>query len=127
MENTEPKRTLTIRQIRAIPFIVGGKTALEGVKKAKIGKTTYYGWMKQPEFKKEVNRQKNELIKQSLFDLKLSSKEAVKVLIELLKSDNETIRLKTALSILEYAKVFMEQDEIIERLKNLEEQLNLNK
>ncbi len=61
MSKTEKKSKLTARQLKAIPHIVSSHTYTEGCKKAKINKTTLYKWLKEPEFKVEFDRQRDEI------------------------------------------------------------------
>ena len=124
MNSNKPNGTdksLTEKQLASIPVILASKNYAEGVKKAKIGKTTFYKWLKTPEFKQELDFQRKQLVTQALSILRTSTGKAVQVLIKLLDSDNEMIRLKTAITILEFTERFQEQEEIIERIRILEE------
>jgi len=56
MSKAKEKAELTERQRKAIPFLVSSPTYTEGCKKAKINKTTLYNWLKEPEFKAELDR-----------------------------------------------------------------------
>ncbi|MDP8202759.1 MAG: hypothetical protein P9M11_11565 [Candidatus Tenebribacter burtonii] len=125
MNKTELNRTeLTKRQLDSIPVILSSKSIADGLKEAKIGKTTYYAWLKLTEYKEELNRIKKEIVHQALNDLKISTTEAVKVLTNLLNSDNENIQLRTATKILDFTEKFIEQEEIIERIEKIEEKQN---
>ena len=61
MNKTPEKATLTARQLKVIPHIVSSSTYTEGCKKAKINKATFYKWIKEPEFKAELDRQRDEI------------------------------------------------------------------
>jgi hypothetical protein len=61
MSETEKKTNLTDRQLKAIPHIVSSPTYTEGYQKAEINKTTLYKWLKEPEFKHELDRQRDEV------------------------------------------------------------------
>ncbi len=122
MNEKERNRTeLTKRQLNSITTILSSKTIAEGLKKAKIGKTTYYAWLKLPEYKQELNHIKKEIVEQALNELKVSTTKAVHVITNLLSSKNEYIQLRTAIKILEFTEKFMEQEEIIARIDKLEE------
>lgn len=123
-ENEQNRTKLTKKQLDSIPFILNSKNITEGLKKAKVSKTTYYAWLKLPEYKQELNRIKKEIVHQALNDLKTSTTEAVQVLKDLLYSDNEYIKLKTAVKVLDFTEKFIEQEEIIERLDKIEEKIN---
>ena len=49
---------LTARQQKTIPFIVSSPTYTEGIKRAKISRKAFYEWLKQPEFKAELDLQR---------------------------------------------------------------------
>ena len=52
---------LTDRQLKAIPIIVTCPTYSEACKKAKVNRRTLYEWLKIPEFKAELDRQRDEI------------------------------------------------------------------
>lgn len=65
------KRTgkkLTARQLSAIPAIVSCPTYSEGIKKARIGRKTFYRWLEIPEFKTELDRQRGEIASEAFWD-----------------------------------------------------------
>ena len=57
------KQGLTDRQLKAIPLLIAGRTITEGCEKAGIERTVYYDWLEQPEFKAELDRQRDEAAK----------------------------------------------------------------
>lgn len=116
-------QNLTKNQLKAIPLILEAKSITEGVKKAGISKTTFYEWLKTPEFKAEFVRQRQELIDLALHELKTSASEAVSVLRELLKAEGEGIRLRTAQAILENVLKSIELENIEKRIEELERNL----
>lgn len=116
-------QNLTKNQLKAIPLILETKSIAEGVKKAGISKTTFYEWLKTPEFKAEFVRQRQELIDLALHELKTSASEAVSVLRELLKADAESVRLRTAQAILENVLKSIELENIEKRIEELERNL----
>ncbi len=92
MSKTQKKSKLTARQLKAIPHIVSSPTHTEGYKKAKINKTTLYKWLKEPEFKAELDRQRDEIAAEAFGVLSQSLTQAVEALVSLL--DNKDDRLK---------------------------------
>lgn len=115
---------LTGRQARAIAIILGARTITEGCEKAGINRQQFYAWMKSPIFKAEFDHQRRLIIDDALHLLKLSSEKAAKVLIDLLDSGREDIRLKTACAMLEYIGRFLEVEDIDERLSAIERRLD---
>jgi hypothetical protein len=86
------KAKLTDRQLKAIPFIVSSPTYTEGIKKAKLNRTTFYKWLKCPEFKAELDRQRDEIVAEAFGVLSQGLAQAVETLVSLL--DNKDNRLK---------------------------------
>jgi len=127
MDITEQNLTVTEKQLKAIPVILEAKSIAEGVKKARISRTTFYEWLKDSKFKAEFTRQRKEVVELALHELKASASEAVKVLRELLKSESEAIRLRASITILEHVSKFKELEEIEERLTELERNVNNGK
>lgn len=119
-DNNGHKPTLSEKQSRAIPVILSCSTIVEGCKKARIARDTFYGWMKDTGFRFEYERQSREIIDDAFRSLKLSGNEAVEVLRALLKAENENVRLRTATSIIESITKFIELEDIEARLKELE-------
>jgi hypothetical protein len=113
--------SLTAQQIRAIPILVQAPTVEEGAKRAGKSKTTIYKWLRQPAFRQELNRQKNELMDVALENLKSSVEKAVQVLTALLGSDNETTRRYVANDVLSHALKAKEIQEFEQRLKIIEQ------
>lgn len=117
------EQNLTRNQSKAISLILEARSITEGVKKAGISKTTFYAWLKNPEFKAEFVRQRQELVDLALHELKTSLSEAVTVLRELLKAEGEGVRLRTAQAILENVLKSIELENIEQRLEVLERSL----
>jgi len=116
----ETGQNLTRKQLKAIPLILEAKSITKGVKKACISKTTFYEWLKNPEFKAELSRQRQELVDLALHELKISTSEAVGVLRELLKAKGENVRLRTAQTILDNVLKSIELENIEKRIEELE-------
>lgn len=116
-------QNLTKRQVRAIPLILEARSITEGVDKAGISKTTFYIWMKEPVFRAEFIRQRQEVVDNALHELKLAASEAVTVLRELLKAEGEGVRLRTAQTIIENVLKSIEIENIESRISELEKNL----
>ncbi len=113
-------QNLTRNQLKAIPLILEARSITEGVKKAGISKSTFYEWLKAPEFKTEFVRQRQELVGLALHELKTSTSEAVSVLRGLLKAEGESVRLRTAQAILENVLKSIEIENLEKRVEELE-------
>jgi hypothetical protein len=83
MSKTLEKAKLTDRQLKAIPSMVGSPTYAEGCKKARINKTTVYKWLKDSDFKAELERQREEVASEAFGVLSQSLTKAVETLVGL--------------------------------------------
>jgi phage terminase small subunit len=118
MDNKLPQ--LTEKQVTTIREVITARTITAGLRKAGVSKTSFYDWLRQPHFKAEIERQRREVTKEAFDNLKAATSEAVVVLRELLKSFDESIRLRTAQTILESVLKAMEIEEVESRIIKLE-------
>ena len=124
----EPKSTkpngfekgLTRKQVEAIPHLVGARSLEEGCKKARVAKSTLYQWLKDETFKNELERQRDEVIREALERLKASITRAVDGLIKLAEDKEKGIRLRAIEKILDFFLKVKEVDEIEVRLEKVE-------
>ncbi|MEW6714943.1 MAG: hypothetical protein AB1306_07640 [Nitrospirota bacterium] len=122
-QNAQNRTALTERQHKAISAVLNSKNISEGVKAAKISRTQFYEFMKNPDFKAEFKRQRNELIDLALHELKISTAEAVGVLRKLLSAKNEGIQFKTATAIIENVLKSIQIENLEERLTKIEKEV----
>lgn len=84
-------------------------------------KATFYGWMKQPEFQAELNRQRQEMIDGAIERLKGGITCAVDKLLELVRLDRRPhIQLRAAQVLLDHGIQLVKLKEFEERLETLE-------
>jgi hypothetical protein len=60
--NALPARVLTVKQERVIMAVLGSRTISEACKASGITKSTYYLWLKQPAFARELKERREALI-----------------------------------------------------------------
>jgi len=122
----EPEETnlndfgLTRKQKEAIPHLVGARSFEEGCRKARIAKATLYGWLKNENFKAELERQRDEVINESLERLKSSVTQAIEGFIELMEAKEKPIRIRACEKILDFFFKTKEVEEIEDRLEKIE-------
>ncbi len=119
----EQNKTLAPRQREAIPKILAAKNITEGVKKARIKRETFYSWLKDPLFKAEFARQRDEIIDLALYELKSTASEAVNVLKSFLNAESESVRFRSATAILEHISKFRELESIERRIEAIERKM----
>ena len=117
------KVKLTARQLKAIPHIVGSPTYTQGCKKAKINKTTLYKWLKIPNFKAELDRQRNEIAAEAFGVLSQGLTKAVEALVGLLDNKDDRLKRLAAKDVIDFIIRHKENENLDERLKEVEKQL----
>jgi len=108
----------------AIPVLIEEPYIRKAAERLGINHKQIYEWLKDSEFKKELDDQRKACIDEALCVLKGSMTKAAVVLTQLLDSENESIQRGVANDILDKAMKFVELREIEERLANLEQHLN---
>jgi len=94
-------RLLTAKQRRTIAAIITSRTHEDAMKSAGITRQTFYKWLKVPAFRDELNRQLDDFTADAIGQLKSAAGEAVQTLRGLLASENENVRLRAALGIID--------------------------
>ena len=112
---------LSQKQIAAITFFIGNKSVDEACKEAGISRNAYYEWLKEPAFKDELNRLRNEVVEDAIGQLKTNTTKAANTLVSLLdREDHPAVQRAAANDILGHVMKFIELKEMEERLINLE-------
>jgi hypothetical protein len=118
---------LTARQVRAIPFIVGSATYTEAIEKAGVGRKTFYEWLKQPEFKAELDRQRNEIAEEAFRVLENSLTKAVNALTGLLDTSDSRLKRLVCNDIIDHILQRKEIEDLDKRLTAIEQRLADNR
>ena len=115
---------LTPRQLKAIPFIVSCPTYTEGMKKAKVNRSTFYKWLKEPEFKTELDRQRDEIAAEAFGILSQGLTKAVETLVALLDHKDDRLKRLTAKDIIDFMVRHKEIEDLDKRLTEIEQRLD---
>ncbi len=118
------KHKLTDRQIKAIPHIVSSPTYGEGCKKARINRTTLYKWLKIPEFKAELDRQRDEVAAEAFGILSQSLTKAVETLAGLLDNKDDSRELTQTGSLLKLLSLTLKARELLEQINGVRRHVN---
>ena len=127
MSKTQKKSKLTARQLKAIPHIVSNPTYTEGCKKAKINKTTLYKWLKEPEFKAELDRQRDEIAAEAFGVLSQGLTKAVETLVSLLDNKDDRLKRLAAKDVIDFIIRHKENEDLDKRLTAIEQRLDSQK
>jgi DNA-binding CsgD family transcriptional regulator len=113
--------SLSKRQKQALPIFASNLTIEEACERAGISRNTFYEWLKEPQFKLELDRLRNEIVNEAVNHLKITSTKAAKTLGNLLeRDDSPTVQRAAANDVLGHVMKFMELKELEDRLADIE-------
>jgi len=120
-ESDENQNQLTPRQIKAVPYFAASSSIEAACKEADISRETYYKWLRNPLFKSELDRLRNEIMDDAVNQLKATTVKAATTLSLLLdRDDNPSVQRAAANDILNHVGRFKELQELQERIEKLE-------
>lgn len=108
------------KQQRAIASLLTGATQAEAAKAAGIHERTLARWLTDPDFVSELTSQRTQLAKRSLSSIQALAGDAVAALRDLLTSERESVKLRTAQYIIDKAAAHLELQDLQVRVENLE-------
>jgi hypothetical protein len=82
---------LKARQARFLPILLASPTYTEACRKGRVSRDTLYEWLKDPAFKAELGRQRDELAAQGFALLAQSLCKAVETLVGLLDAQERSL------------------------------------
>ena len=115
---------LTRKQREAIPFLIGARSMEEGRKLAKVGARTLYKWLKEPDFKQELEAARDRFINAAFERLRGAVTQAVDVLAETMAGADGVLKVRAAGMVLDHFWKAKEIQELEARLKRIEEIIN---
>jgi hypothetical protein len=98
-----PRTELTEKQLRAIPYLLRATSFEEGCRRARISKRVVSVWLRDESFMDELRSQREELMTIALEVLGANASRASAVLVGLLESSKDHVRLKAAETIVRLA------------------------
>jgi hypothetical protein len=116
---------LTGKQSVFLSHLLTSKTIVDACKRAKIGRATYYQWLKDETFREALKTQRRALVDEAFDLLKDASIKAIENLIELTDERNPSIKRLACKDVIEFNLKVKEVQEIEERLDRIERQVNL--
>lgn len=118
---------LNERQKRILTFLLTSKSVKEAASLAGVRLATVFRWLKEPVFRAELERLREEVISDVVSRLKVQCLNASDVLVSLLGSQSESIRRGAANDIITHTQTFMNIRDIEGRLEKLEQSIKDNK
>ena len=105
----------------ALPILATCANYTEAARQIGCSRDEIYIWLKDPEFKAEIERIRTDLVNDAISQLKTHATKATSTLVNLLDDESSQIKLKAANDILNHLGRFMELRELETRLKSLED------
>lgn len=104
MKDTSGKFRPTRKQERAILEYLNpeNRSNTEIARKAGISARTWYTWLRKPEFRQALWKERRESREKALWTLQANLIEALRGLQELMHSEDESIKLKACKAIIEF-------------------------
>lgn len=106
----------------AIAALLSSRNIEEAAKKVGVSASTLRRWMRLPEFESDYLRARREGVTQAYARLQQNSGAAGSLLLKLLVDSKDSTRLQAAKSILQLSSKGLDTEDILVRLRRLEEQ-----
>jgi len=114
---------LTARQARFLPILLASPTYTVACQAGRVSRDTLYEWLKDPAFKAELGRRRDELVAQGFALLAQSVCKAVETLAGLLDTGDGRLKRLAAKDILDQHVKFRELDDLTRRIETIERRL----
>ena len=113
--------TLSEKQLIAIESLMVCKPVSEVAAAAGVSRVTIYRWLKDSDFKVELDKRKNALIEKASRKLTGALDRAIEVLIDLLEAKQPNVRRLAAGNLIDYAAKFSDITDLESRIRALED------
>jgi len=114
---------LTTRQLKFLPVLLASPTYTQACQAGRVSRDTLYEWLRQPQFKAEFERQRDEFVAQGFALLSQSVVKAVETLVGLLDAGDGRLKRLAAKDILDQHTKFRELEDLTRRIEHIEERL----
>ena len=128
MFKNDTSNTLSANQLKAIKALISHNTVGEAAEACKLGRQTLYRFMRDPVFDGELKKAKRVLVNRAILSLQQSCSHAATALAAICRDEEAppSARVAAAREILNQTMKAIEIEGIEERLKLLEDRLNIN-
>ena len=117
--------SLTAKQRKVMPYLLSSPNVSQAAAAARVSRTTIYRWLDDPIFRYELDRWREEAVREAQSALKGMLVQAVQSLEPLLRSDDPRVRLGAARLAVSFGFRVMEDQDIVRRLELLESTVHL--
>lgn len=123
---------LSIKQELAINELLKGNSIVDSAKNIGVSETTLNRWIANDQFKLVLNDRKKQIVDNCIDSINLMGNKAIKVLNDILDNEktSDNIKLNASKTVLDMMLKFNEQNNIIDKIKEIEcllsERINMN-
>ena len=122
---TDSKKPLTERQLAALPYLAITPSVAEGAKMARVDRSTIHRWMRDDEFRRELERVRSEAASLAHIELQGMMLKGIEVLSASMSDPDANLRLRAARSTLSIAIKSIDVKELRRRLERVEDAMLL--
>lgn len=111
------------KQIKFLSELLQTGTVSEAIKNTGVSSSTAYKWMKEPEFKNELQKRKTEMLEEVSTTMQIGFSEAVTELMKIIKNPKTApqVKINAIDTLFRNARPIIEEVDILNRLQALEE------
>ena len=118
---------LSPRQTAALPYVASEATIADGARAAQIARCTLIRWMRDPAFRAEVERIRQNIADLAYSELKGATLKGVFRIVQLLDHTDPNVRLRAGKAILSTAIAVRRDKDLLHRLETLDNAIALLK
>jgi hypothetical protein len=125
-DNSE-KQMLSPRQKKAMPNLLSSSSIREGCRKAGVSHATFYRWLADPVFKRELDRLSLESSRQTVNILRRHAEQAARHLVDLMKTKDPVLKRRVCNDVLNHCLQYEENKDLEDRVRQLEQIVEVKK
>jgi ACT domain-containing protein len=128
MAKNQTPEVLSKNQLKAVEALISYDTVADAAKACGLGRDTIYRYLKDPLFDQEFKKAKRTMVDRAVLSLQRSCRHAAAALAQICRDTDAppSARVSAAREILSQTMRALEVENIEERLKSLEDRLNIN-
>jgi hypothetical protein len=116
----ETSEEISGKQAQLIALLLTERTIDDACKKANVSVSTYWRWMKEPNFLTEYRSTRSRILENTVAKLQSLSTDAIEALERNLHCENPSIEIRSATIILEHSAKGVEALNLLVRVEELE-------
>lgn len=122
-KSPDAKDSLNARQRKLLAALVKAPDIQAACKETGVGRTTAHRWLKNPVFREELTRLRDDALSDALSHIKMFTAQAVEQLAILMRSQDERLRRQACNDILSHSLSVREKESFDRRLQAVERQM----